>query len=374
MTATATATGFQVPLVDLSAQYRDIRGEIDDALQRVLDETNFILGEEVERFESEFAAYLGAAGAVGVASGTAALHLALRACGVGPGDEVVTSAHTFMATVEAICQVGARPVFADIDPATYTIDPARVEAALTPRTRAVIPVHLYGHPAAMDALEELCADRNLHLIEDAAQAHGAELHGRRCGTFGQLACFSFYPGKNLGAYGDAGAVTGNDVELLSRIRRLRDHGRTAKYVHAELGFAERIDTIQAAVLRVKLRHLDDWTDARREHARRYSELLSATSLVLPGDAPGARHVYHLYVVRSPRRDELHERLRRDGIGAGIHYPVPAHLQDAWRVLGTGNSSLPHTETAAGEVLSLPLYPELRTEQIDYVVERVRSAG
>lgn len=367
-------TSLQIPLVDLRAQHRVLRDELDAAIQRVLEGGKFILGEEVESFESEFAAYVGTAGAVGVASGTAALRLALLACGVGPGDDVVTTAHTFIATVEAICHVGARPVFADIDPATYTIDPAHVEAVLTPRTRAILPVHLYGHPAAMDALEELCAHRSLSLIEDAAQAHGAEYRGRRCGSIGRVACFSFYPGKNLGALGDAGAVTSNDEELLIRIRRLRDHGRTEKYLHAEIGYAERLDAMQAAVLRAKLRHLDEWTIARRAHARHYSELLNETELQLPHEAEGARHAYHLYVIRSEQRAVLCEQLRCAGVASGIHYPVPVHRQPALRGMAASNALLPHTEAAAAEVLSLPLYPELRSEQIEFVANCVRRAS
>jgi len=357
-----------IPLVDLKAQYAGIKPEVDAAIQRVLEHTGFILGEEVARFEEAFATYLGAAGAVGVASGTSALQMALLACDIGPGDEVITTGHTFMATAEAISQTGARPVFADIDPSTYTLDPAAVEATITPRTRAILPVHLYGQPADMTPLLDLAQRYRLRVIEDAAQAHGAEYGGRRCGTLGDLACFSFYPGKNLGAYGDAGAVTGNDPALLARIRRLRDHGRTGKYEHAEIGFGERLDALQAAVLNAKLPHLEDWTVARRAHAQRYNALLADCDLATPYEAPGMRHVYHLYVIRTLRRDEVLAGLRSQGIGAGVHYPVPLHRQPAYLAQGYGSVSLPVTEAAAREVLSLPLYPELTGTQLEHVAQ------
>ena len=287
-----------VPLVDLKAQYGSIKPEIDAAIQRVLDHTGFILGDEVRTFEAAFAERIGADGAVGVASGTAALQLALQACGVGPGDEVITTAHTFIATAEPIALLGAMPVFVDIDPATFNLDPERVEDAITSRTKAIVPVHLYGRPAAMDELLQIADRHGLVVIEDAAQAHGACYRGRACGTIGSIGCFSFYPGKNLGAYGDAGAVTSNDPDLLARVRKLRDHGRTSKYEHDEIGYGERIDALQAAILGAKLPHLTAWTDARRRHARRYTELLAGTSVTTPTEDPGDEHVFHLYVVRS----------------------------------------------------------------------------
>lgn len=362
-----------IPLVDLKAQYLSIRAEIDAAIQRVLNHTHFILGEEVEAFEAAFAKYVGANGAVGVASGTAALFLALKACDVGPGDEVITTAHTFIATAEAISQTGARPVFVDIDPATYTLDPALVEQAITPRTKAILPVHLYGQPADMDPLLRVAQRHNLRVIEDAAQAHGAEYRGRRCGSIGDLACFSFYPGKNLGAYGDAGAVTGNDRSLLERVRKLRDHGRTTKYEHEEIGFGERLDALQAAILRVKLGHLDEWTVSRRRWARTYSELLSGLPLVPPLEAPDRKHVYHLYVIRVPsKRDDLLTFLKQRGIGAGIHYPVPLQRQPAYARLGYGEMTLAETEKVASEVLSLPLYPELTEDQVAIVTDAIRE--
>jgi len=361
-----------IPLVDLKAQYAAIRSEIDAAIARVLHNTSFILGSEVAAFEKAFAAHVGAHDAAGVASGTAALHLALVALGVGPGDEVITTAFTFIATAEAISMTGAKPVFADIDPATYNIDPEQVERAITPRTKAILPVHLYGNPAPLDPLLDIARRHRLRLIEDAAQAHGAEYHGRRAGSIGDLACFSFYPGKNLGAYGDAGAVTGNDPELLAKVRKLRDHGRATKYTHDIIGFAERIDALQAAILAAKLPHLESWTAQRRAHAARYDELLKNVDVITPKDDPASRQVYHLYVVRTPKRDALLAHLNGRGIGAGIHYPTPLHRQPAYLSLGYGDVSLPATEQAAREVLSLPMYPELHRDQIDAVADAVRE--
>lgn len=363
-----------VDLVDLGAQYRSIRDEIDGAIQRVLDNTSFILGDEVRQFEAAWAAAAGAGGAVGVSSGTAAIELSLRALDVGPGDEVITTAHTFIATAEAITNVGAIPVFADIDPTTFDIDPSHVEDLITDRTRAILPVHLYGQPADMDALMDIAARRDLWVIEDAAQAHGAEVGGRRVGSIGHLACFSFYPGKNLGAYGDAGAVTGDDPAVLERIRRMRDHGRTTKYEHIEVGFAERIDALQAAILAAKLPHLEAWTEARRRHAERYATLLSGADVVVPTARDGVRHVYHLFVLRSSRRDALLDALKSAGIMAGIHYPIPLHRQPAYVAKGYGEVSLPHTERAAAEVLSLPMYPELPEDALAHVAAAVLDFG
>jgi dTDP-4-amino-4,6-dideoxygalactose transaminase len=362
----------QVPLVDLAAQFRAIEPEVRAAIDRVLTNTSFILGDEVGQFESAFAAHVGAQGAVGVASGTAALELSLRALGIGEGDEVITTAHTFIATAEAISNAGARPVFADIDASTYNIDPNHVETLITPRTRAIVPVHLYGQPADLPALMSIAERHELRVIEDAAQAHGAEIDGRRCGGIGHLACFSFYPGKNLGAYGDAGAVTGNDPALLDRVRSLRDHGRTTKYEHVEIGFAERMDALQAAILAAKMPHLEAWTDARRAAAARYDHLLEGADLTTPEVARNVRHVYHLYVVRSVERDALHARLKSNGVGAGIHYPIPLHRQPAYVALGYGDVSLPVTEKAAAEVLSLPIYPEITEEQQAHVVASVAA--
>ena len=362
-----------VPLVDLKAQYRSIKPEVDAAIQRVLDHTGFIQGEEVKSFEAAFADYLGADGAAGVASGTAAIQLALQACGVGRGDEVITTAHTFIATAEPISALGATPVFVDIDPATFNMDPSCAESAVTPRTKAIMPVHLYGRPAPLDDLLQIARRHGLVLIEDAAQAHGARYRGRACGTIGAMGCFSFYPGKNLGAYGDGGAVTSNDPELLGRVRKLRDHGRTSKYEHDEIGYGERLDALQAAILGAKLPHLADWTAARRRHARRYSELLAGADVTTPTEDPLDEHAFHLYVLRSDRRDALLAHLIQAGVGAGIHYPVPLHRQPAYR--GLPPVSLPATDLAAAQVLSLPLFPELTDEQIEYTVEQIgRFAG
>ncbi len=363
----------RIPLVGLKAQYATIQREVDAAIRRVVDNQSFILGKEVSDFENAFAQFIGATDAVGVASGTAALQLALEALGVGPGDEVIAPSHTFIATAEAISHTGAVPVFVDVDPDTYLIDPARVEAAITPRTRALIPVHLYGQPAPMAALLEIARRHRLAIVEDAAQAHGAEDQGGRCGILGDLGCFSFFPGKNLGAYGDAGAVTGKDPELLTKVRKLRNHGRLGKYEHELIGFGERIDALQAAVLGAKLPHLEAWTEARRSHARRYNELLSGCDVVIPEERPGVRHVYHLYVIRVKGRDEVLARLESKGVEAGVHYPIPLHRQPAYRGLVPAGLSLPVTERLVGEIVSLPMYPELTDEQISYVAEAVKEA-
>jgi dTDP-4-amino-4,6-dideoxygalactose transaminase len=361
-----------IPLVNLKAQYGSIKSEIDGAIQRVVNNTNFILGTEVTEFEQAFARYVGAQGAVGVASGTSALLLALLACGIGPGAEVITTPFTFIATAEAISHVGAKPVFVDIHPQTYNLDPEQIARVITPRTKAILVVHLYGQPAQMEALVDIAQRHNLWLIEDAAQAHGAEYQGQRCGSIGSLACFSFYPGKNLGAYGDAGAVTGNDVSLLAKVRKLRDHGRTSKYEHDELGFGERIDALQAAILSAKLPYLEAWTEARRAHASVYNTLLADCDIVLPYESPGVRHVYHLYVIRTPHRDALLARLKAKGIDAGIHYPIPLHRQPVYLKQGYSDVSLPIAEQVASEVMSLPMYPELSNEQIAYVVQVVKE--
>jgi dTDP-4-amino-4,6-dideoxygalactose transaminase len=362
-----------IPLVDLKAQYLSIKPEIDSAISRVIAATSFILGEEAAAFEQAFASAVGARGCVGVASGTAALHLALLAVDLRPGDEVITTAHTFIATTEALSQIGAKPVFVDIDPRTYNIDPNLVEDAITPRTKGILPVHLYGLPAEMNPLRDIANRHNLWLIEDAAQAHAAEYYGERCGSIGDLACFSFYPGKNLGAYGDAGAVTGNDESLLARVRKLRDHGRTSKYEHDEIGFGERLDGLQAAILAAKLPHLERWTESRRAHAKVYNELLAGRDVETPFEPPGFRHVYHLYVLRTPHRDDVFEYLKSKGIDAGIHYPVPLHRQPAYLKKGYGEIRLPITERVASEVISLPMYPELSSEQIDYVAQALYEA-
>jgi dTDP-4-amino-4,6-dideoxygalactose transaminase len=358
-----------IPLVDLKAQYATIKPEVDAAIQRVLDHTGFILGAEVAAFEDAFARSLDVGGVVGVASGTAALQLALQACGVGRGDEVITTAHTFIATTEAVSNLGATPVFVDIDPATFNIDANLVEAAITPRTKALLPVHLYGRPAPMDNLMDIGRRHGIRVVEDAAQAHGARYRGRACGSIGDLGCFSFYPGKNLGAYGDGGAVSGNDHALVEHVRKLSNHGRLSKYEHDEIGYGERLDALQAAVLGVKLGYLADWVEARRLHARAYTRLLEGAGVVTPTEDPSDDHAFHLYVVRSQARDDLLKRLIDAGVGAGVHYPVPLHRQPAYRDLAP--VSLPHTERAAAEVLSLPLYPELTIAAIETVADAVR---
>ena len=329
---------------------------------------HLFLGPQNDAFEQEFADYCGAAECVTVGNGTDALHLALRAAGIGPGDEVITVAHTFFATTEAIRMVGATPVFVDIDPDLYTLDPSQIEARLTPRTRAILPVHLYGQLADMEPIMRLAAAHGLTVIEDAAQAHGAAYRGRRAGAVGHLACFSFYFSKNLGAYGEAGAVTTSDPELAQRLRILRDHGSDRRYHHVEYGFNARMDEVQAAVLRIKLRHLDDWNAQRRAHAATYADLLATHGLGLPRTGPDREHVFYVYVVRSPERDAVAARLRDAGIGSGIHFPVPIHLQPATADLGYRPGDLPVTEQAAQEVLSLPMYAELTAPQLARVAE------
>jgi dTDP-4-amino-4,6-dideoxygalactose transaminase len=367
-----------IPLVDLKAQYVSIRSEIDAAIQQVIDTTSFIMGPAVRDFEAAFADYCGVAHCVGVSSGTAALELVLRAYGIGPGHEVITVAHTFIATAEAISAVGARPVFVDIDPVTYTLDPNALVAAITPATRAVIPVHLYGQPAEMTAINALAQAHNLVVIEDAAQAHAATWQGQMVGNLAHAACFSFYPGKNLGAYGDAGAVTTNDPQVAEQIRSLRNHGRKSKYLHEQIGYGERIDTLQAAILAAKLPHLAAWTMARQRLAARYNQLLAETKLVLPVVKPGATSAWHLYVIRLPQgqsqREALLECLKQQGIEAGVHYPVPLHLQPAYAQLGYQTGDFPITEQVANSCLSLPLYPEMTDDQQERVVAAVKDFG
>ncbi|NPV09864.1 MAG: DegT/DnrJ/EryC1/StrS family aminotransferase [Anaerolineae bacterium] len=366
-----------MPLVDLRAQYLAIRDEIDAAIQSVLDSTRFIGGPELASFEAEFAAYCEAEHCVGVSSGTSALSLALDACGVGPGDEVVTTTHTFVATAEAIAHAGATPVLVDVDAATGTISPQQVELALTGRTRAILPVHLYGHPADLAPLLELCRRYDLFLIEDAAQAHGARYGGRRVGSQGHLACFSFYPGKNLGAYGDAGAVVTSDANLAERVRMMADHGRLpgSKYEHARVGSNQRMDALQAAILRVKLRHLDGWNALRRARADQYDRLFAGSEAQPLRRPSWGESVYHLYVVRVPptERERLQRRLTSAGIATGIHYPVPVHLQPAFAHLGYPLGTFPVAEALAATVLSLPLFPELEPSQVEFVADQVLQA-
>ena len=355
-----------IPVVDLKAQYESMRPEIDAAVSRVLQAGTYILGAEVAAFEMEFAAYCGVAHGIGVDSGTGALQLALMACDIGEGAEVITSAHTAVATVAAIEMARARPVFVDIDLRRYTIDPARLEAAITPRTRAIIPVHLYGCPADLAPILEIAAARQIRVIEDCAQAHGASYRDKRAGAWGDVAAFSFYPTKNLGAFGDGGALVTGSQELDQRLRRLRQYGWEQRYVSQEKGLNSRLDELQAAILRSKLAHLDGWNARRRELARLYNQLLSATELVLPFEPDDTKHVYHQYVIRHPQRKELGTFLAEREIHTLVHYPVPVHLQPAYQNLGYKRTDLPATELAAAQVLSLPLYPEMSDETVETV--------
>lgn len=362
-----------VPLVDLQAQYRSIKAEVDAAVGAVLKGGRFILGPQVEEFEREFATHCHSRFAVGVNSGTSALHLALLAAGVGPGDEVIAPAFTFVATAAAIEYTGARAVLVDVDPTTLTLDPTRIEAAITRYTRALLPVHLYGRPAEMDPILAVARAHSLAVVEDAAQAHGAEYRGRRVGSIGDLGCFSFYPGKNLGGAGDGGAVTTSNEVYAATLRKLRDWGAVDKYRHVMKGFNSRLDEIQAAILRVKLARLEDWTELRRRHACTYSALLADTPLRTPEEAPDLRHVYHLYVVRTPERDRLRSDLQAAGVHTGIHYPIPVHLQPAYANLGYAAGDFPVAERAAAEVLSLPLYPELSAAAVQRVAGAAAAA-
>ena len=362
-----------IPYVDLRSQYRAIKSEIDAAVLRVLDSTQFILGDEVAAFEREFAAYCGTADAIGVNSGTSALHLALLAAGIGPGDEVITVPFTFVATAAAIVYSGAKPVFVDIEPETYTMDPSAIERAITRRTKAIMPVHLYGHAADMDPILDIAQRRGLTVIEDAAQAHGAKYHGRRCGSMGIMAAFSFYPGKNLGAYGEGGAVVTSDPVLAKKIRLLRSWGEERRYEHTVKGFNYRMDGMQGAILRVKLRHLEAWTEARRARAADYSREFAGAGVRTPIERPDCRHVYHVYAVRLSRRDSTRAALQAAEIQTGVHYPIPVHLQPAYADLGHAPGDFPVSERVAAEVLSLPLFPEMTTEQAVSVAAAVRAA-
>jgi len=363
-----------IPMVDLRAQYARIKDELDAAVAEVAESAHFVRGPQCGQLEQEFAAWCGARAACGVANGTDALTLALRAYGVGPGDEVVTVANTFIATGEAILLNGARPVFVDVEEGRFTMDPQRLEAAITPRTKLILPVHLYGHPADMEAIGAVAARHGLPVLEDAAQAHGAELGGRRAGTLGHAACFSFYPGKNLGAWGDAGMVVSDDADFVARVRQIANHGGGAnKYDNVVPGTNSRLDTLQAAVLRVKLRHLEGWNAERTQAARRYDEALAnVEGLTLPREAPGARSAWHLYTVRTADRDGLKAHLASKGIATAVHYPRPIHLQPAMAAAGGRPGDLPVSERLSDEVLSLPLYPELGPDQTARVAAEVCS--
>jgi dTDP-4-amino-4,6-dideoxygalactose transaminase len=360
-----------VPFVDLKAQYASIKNEIDSAINGVISETAFIGGKRLKQFETDFAAYCTAKHCVGVGNGTDAITIALFGLGIGKGDEVITAANSFIASSEAITAAGARVVFADVDPVTYTIDPKAVEKLITPRTRAILPVQLYGQPADMDALQALARAHNLKIIEDAAQAHGAEFNGRRVGTLGDACSFSFYPGKNLGAYGDGGAIVTNNDELATRMRMYANHGRIGKYDHEFEGINSRLDGLQAAILGAKLPHLEKWTEGRRRAAARYNANLKGQNLVVaPVEREGSRHVYHLYVVRLEERERIQAAMKEDGIETGVHYPVALHTLGAYKYLGHKLEDFPVSYGYSQRILSLPMYPEISDAQIDYVCERL----
>ena len=362
-----------VPFVDLAAQYASIRADVAAAINRVLEKTDFILGRDVGAFEEEFAAYCGASCAVAVDSGTSALELALRACGVGPGDEVIIPANTFIATALAVSCSGATPTLVDVDATTYNIDIDRVREAITERTKAIVPVHLYGQPADMDPLMAIAKEHGLMVVEDACQAHGARYKGTRVGSIGHAAAFSFYPGKNLGAYGDGGIVVTNDVGLAESVQQLRNYGQKEKYHHTSIGFNRRLDTIQAAVLRVKLRHLDAWNAARQDHAVEYRRRLAGSVVRCPSViADDVEHVWHLFVIETDDRDSVQRHLASLDVSTGIHYPIPVHLQPAYRGLGHRAGDFPIAERAANRILSLPMYAELSNAAIDHVVGAMAS--
>jgi dTDP-4-amino-4,6-dideoxygalactose transaminase len=363
-----------IPFLDLQKQYASIAADVQRAVAGVFESGQFVLGDEVAAFESEFARYVGAKHAVAVNTGTSALHVSLLAAGIGPGDEVITVPNTFVATVAAIGYTGARAVLVDIDPETFTIDVRQIEQAITPRTKAILPVHLYGQPADLDPIRAIAHAHQLLVIEDACQAHGAEYRGRRVGAIGDLGCFSFYPGKNLGACGEGGIAVTNHDAYAATMRMLRDWGQAQKYHHTLRGYNYRMEGLQGAILRVKLRHLDRWTDARRSRAALYGRLLADSPVGVPHEAAYARHVYHIYAVRTDAREDLQRTLRSNGVQTGIHYPIPVHLQPAYADLGYRVGDFPHAERAAREVLSLPMYPELTNVQIEQVAAAVQSAA
>ena len=362
-----------ITFVDLKRQYNSIRAEISHEIEKVLESGRFILGENVEAFEEEFAKYCGVKYGVGVASGSDAITLSLKALGVRQGDEVITAPNTFVATVDAISRNEGKPLFVDIDPEIYTIDVSKIEKKITRKTKAVIPVHLYGHPADMDPIKEIAEKYGLYTIEDACQAHGAMYKNKKVGSLGNVGCFSFYPSKNLGAYGDGGIVVTDDEEIARRIKKLRNYGQSKKYYHDFVGYNSRLDEIQAAILRVKLKHLDKWNEMRRKNARSYNELLRDTSeVVTPVKREFVKHVYHLYVIRCKKRNKLQKYLASEKISTGIHYPIPVHLLRAYSHLGLKKGSLFFTEKYADEVLSLPMFPEITSNEIEYVCTKIRE--
>jgi dTDP-4-amino-4,6-dideoxygalactose transaminase len=352
-----------IPFVDLQSMHKDLEPEFLEVFSRVIQHSSFVLGPEVKQFERQFAAYVGTSHCVAVSNGTAALQLALVSLGVGQGHEVITVPHTFIATAEAITAAGARPVFVDIDPVSFTMDPTRLEAAITRSTRAIVPVHLYGQPADMDLILEIANRHRIPVVEDACQAHGAQYKGRRAGSLGAAGCFSFYPGKNLGACGEGGAVTTDDPELARRIEMWRDHGSAQKYVHQFPGLNMRMDGIQGGILSVKLKHLDRWNDQRRKAAALYAGALAGSDITLPAEMPYGRHVYHLYVIQTDDRDSLRQRLQEAGVESGLHYPIPLHLQQAYASLGYERGSFPVTEKLTSRILSLPMYPGISADAV-----------
>lgn len=362
----------KIPLIDLRAQYIAIRKEIDQAVKRVILDSAFVGGKYLKKFEEEFARFCRVKYCIGVGNGTDALYIALRALGVGKGDEVITVANSFIATSEAITMTGARVVFVDCNPETYTIDIEKISSAITSKTKAIIPVHLYGHPADMLALKKISKEKGLFILEDACQAHGAEINGKRVGGFGHLACFSFYPSKNLGAYGDGGAIVTNNKDLALRCRMISDHGRLKKYEHQFEGVNSRLDGLQSAILSVKLRYLEKWTEKRRAIAKLYNELLRDSDVITPKERNGVKHVYHLYVVRLKNRDTIQLKLAKKGITTGIHYPTALPSLRAYRYLGYSSEDFPISTKLSYEILSLPIYPEMKREQVEYVCHHLKK--
>ena len=361
-----------VPLVDLKIQFQKLKAEINAAISGVFEQSNFILGDNVKKFENEFCQYLGDGRAVSVHSGTDALYLSLLACGISSGDEVITVAHTFIATYLAVVQTGATPVFVDIDSATFTIDPEKIEEKITDKTKAIIPVHLYGHPAEMDQISELARKHNLFVIEDACQAHGAEVNGRKAGLIGDMGCFSFYPTKNLGGYGDGGLVVTKNDDFFDKLRLLRNYGQKKKYYHDGFGINSRLDEIQAAILRVKLKHLDQWINLRRKIAKRYCDKIKSPYVSCPIEMDGYSHVYHLFVIKASCRDRLQEWLESRNIQTQIHYPVPIHMQKCFMSEFGINLNIPQTERICNEILSLPMYPEMDNDQIEHTIDSINA--
>lgn len=367
-------SGIRIPFFELRRQYAEIKPEIDKAIAAVLEGGQFILGDELKSFESEFAKYVGAKHAFGVGSGTDALFISLLGAGIEPGDEVITVANTFIASAYTISHVGAKPVLVDADETTFNIDSAKIEKAITKRTKAIMPVHLFGLPADMDSINDLAKKHGLLVLDDAAQAHGAEYKGRIVGSLADVTAFSFYPTKPLGAYGDGGMITTNDDAVARKIELLRNYGQTEKYHHLIKGYNSRLDEIQAAILRVKMKHLNQWIDARRKNAALYSKLLKGSDVITPTEPKGYKHVYYLYVVRSKRRDELQKHLAAGGIGTMVHYPIPIHMQPAYKEMGWKKGDFPAAERSASEILSLPMYPELKKEEISEIAERIKDFG